>query len=147
MTEEAVLPLSELDASQEKEQSAPSQPETKAARRKRAMKTVKIYVAVSGGIGFIPAPLFDQVVIAGVCAKMLNDLCQIYDVKFSEHKIKAIVMSVLGGAHSDWITYPITSYLGFIPGVNIIARPVVSGTIIYAIGRLFIHHLNSGAWR
>jgi len=147
MAEEGVLPVSELNASPENEQPVPSRSEKKAAQKERAMKTVKIYAGLSGGIGFIPAPFFDQVAIAGVCAKMLNDLCQIYDVKFSQHKIKIIVASVLGGAHSDWITYPVVSYLGFIPGVNLIARPVVSGAIIYAIGRLFIHHLHTGSWR
>ncbi|MEN8221561.1 MAG: DUF697 domain-containing protein [Pseudomonadota bacterium] len=144
---EAVLSVSELNVSPEKEQSVSSQPETKPTRKNRAMKTVNTYVLLSGGVGFIPVPLFDQVAIAGLSAKMLSDLCKIYEVKFSDHKIKAIVASVLGGAHSDWITYPVASNLSkFIPGVNLITRPVISGAIIYTIGRLFVRHFESGAW-
>jgi uncharacterized protein (DUF697 family) len=144
---EGILPVSD-NVSPEKEQSVSSQAETKPARKNRAMKTVNTYVLLSGGVGFIPAPLFDQVAIAGLSAKMLSDLCQIYNVKLSDHKIKAIVVSVLGGAHSDWITYPVTFHLSkFIPGISLITRPVISGTIIYTIGRLFVHHFESRAWR
>jgi uncharacterized protein (DUF697 family) len=144
---EAVLPASEFNVSSEKEQSVLSQSEG-ATRKNRAIKTVKTYVLLSGGVGFIPMPLFDQVAIAGLSAKMLSDLCQIYNVKFSEHKIKAIVASVLGGAHSEWITGSVVFHFSrFIPGISLITKPVISGTIIYAIGRLFVHHFESRAWR
>jgi len=122
------------------------------SRKNQALKTVNNYVLISGGVGFIPLPLFDQVAIAGILGKMLHDLCKIYHVKLSEHAIKAIVASVLGGAHSDWITYPVTqSLVRLAPGLNLVgsllARPLVSGAITYTIGRLFIHHFESGAWR
>jgi len=142
---EGILPVSELNVSPGKKQSVSSQPET---LKNRAMKTVKTYVLLSGGIGFIPAPLFDQVAIAGLSVKMLNDLCQIYNVKLSNHKSKVIVISLLGGAHSELITYPVTLYLSkFIPGISLITRPVISGAIIYTIGKLFVHHFESRAWR
>jgi len=141
---ESVLSTSELN----KKQSFSSQSKTTTAHKKQALKTVNTYVLLSGGVGFIPAPLFDQVAIAGLSAKMLSDLCQIYQVKLSDHKIKVIVASVLGGGHSDWITYPVTIHLSrFIPGINLITRPLISGAIIYTIGQLFIHHFESKAWR
>jgi uncharacterized protein (DUF697 family) len=145
MTEIAV-PLSEINP--EKGQSLVSQEKT---RKNRAMKIVNKYVLISGGIGFIPAPFFDQIAIAGTLAKMLSDLCHVYDTKLSDQKIKAAVAAVLGGAHSDWITYYLTNYISkFVPSVNVVAgivtRPLISGAITYAIGRLFVHHLESGAW-
>jgi len=120
-------------------------------RKDHALKIVNKYVLVSGGIGLIPAPFFGQVAIAALLAKMLNDLCQVYNTKLSEHKSKAIVASVLGGAHSDWITYYLTNFFNkIVPTMNmvggVVVRPLISGTITYAIGRLFIHHFESGAW-
>ncbi len=137
---------------QEVGQTVPSQPKNhRKVRKSQAMKIVNKYVLFSGGTGLIPAPFFDQVAIAGLLAKMLSELCQLYGVKLSDHKLKATVASVLGGAHSDWITYPIANYLQKLaPGINmvgtVITRPIISGAITYAIGRLFVNHFESGAW-
>ncbi len=140
--------ISTLDS--DPEQAAPSQPQT-SSRKKRAMKIVNKHVLLSGGIGFIPAPFFDQIAIAGVLANMLNALCRFYGIKFSDHKIKAIVASVLGGAHSDWITYYIVKYLSKLaPSINavgnFVTRPIISAAITYAVGKLFVHHFESGSW-
>ena len=132
------------------DKSAPCEPQT-ASREKEAMKIVKKHVLLSGGIGLIPAPFFDQIVIAGVLAKMLNDLCKLYGLEFTDHKIKAIVASALGGAHSGWITYYLVNYLGKLaPGINavgnFVTRPIISGAITFAIGKLFVFHFESGSW-
>jgi len=82
---------------------------------------------------------------------MLYDLSELYGTNLTKQKNKALIASVLGGAHSEWITV----YLGdtiekVLPGMATIgnskARPVVAAGITYAIGRLFIHHFDSGAW-
>jgi uncharacterized protein (DUF697 family) len=146
------VPVPNTDDSGKGQLVSPSQPANqRAARQNRAMKIVNKYVLLSGGVGLIPAPFFDQVAIAGLLAKMLSELCQVYQTKWSEHKIKTAVASVLGGAHSDWITYYITNYLNKLaPGINvvggIVTRPIIAGAITYTIGKLFVHHLNSGAW-
>ncbi len=141
---ESTLPVSGLENKQEPVLQRQS-------HKKQALKVVNNYVVLSGGVGLIPVPLFDQVAIAGLLAKMLNDLCKIYHVKLSDHAVKAIVVSVLGGAHSNWITYPVTQNLvKLAPGLSLvgsfITRPIISGMIAYSIGRLFIHHFESGAW-
>jgi len=126
---------------------------TKNGRKKKnaeAMKIVNKYVLLSGGTGLIPVPFFDQVAIGVLLAKMLSDLCQLYGAKFSDNKIEAIVSSVLGGAHSDWITTYIGKYLYKIaPGINmvgsVITRPLVSAAITYVIGKNFVIHFESGS--
>jgi uncharacterized protein (DUF697 family) len=148
ITAEDISNVSMADTKPEKP--APSQPQT-SPREKEAMKIVKRHMLFSGGIGLIPAPFFDQVAIAGVLAKMLNDLSKLYGLKFSDHKIKAIVASVLGGAHSDWITYYIVNYLSKLaPGINavgnFVTRPIISAAITFAIGKLFVFHFESGSW-
>ncbi len=142
--EDIISSVSMSDSNQDK--SAPCEPQT-SSREKEAMRIVKKHVLFSGGIGLIPAPFFDQIAIAGVLAKMLNDLCKLYGLKFTDHKIKAIVASALGGAHSGWITY----YLGKLaPGINavgnFVTRPIISAAITFAIGKLFVFHFESGSW-
>jgi uncharacterized protein (DUF697 family) len=82
---------------------------------------------------------------------MLYDLSEIYGTSLTKQKNKAIIASVLGGAHSEWITYYLGDYVEkILPGMiaisNTIARPVVAAGIAYAIGRLFVKHFDSGAW-
>lgn len=120
-------------------------------RRRRALKIVNRYTLLLGGIGLISSPLLYQAAVGGLVGKMLYDLNKLYGTSMTEQKSKAIIASVLGGAHSEWIT----SYLGntvkkVLPNVstvgNAVVRPVVAAGITYAIGKLFIKHFESGAW-
>ena len=119
--------------------------------RKRALKIVNYYTLLSSGLGLIPTPFYYQLAVGGLLSKMLYDLSRLYGTSLTRQKNKAIIASVLGGAHSEWITV----YLGqniekVLPGMaaigNTFARPVVAGGITYAIGRLFVKHFDSGAW-
>ncbi|MGR8942246.1 MAG: YcjF family protein [Gammaproteobacteria bacterium] len=119
--------------------------------RRRALNIVNRYTLLSGGIGLIPSPLLYQAAVGGLVGKMLYDLSKLYGTSMTEQKNKAMIASVLGGAHSEWIT----SYLGntvkkVLPGVSAVGttvvRPVVAAGITYAIGKLFIKHFESGAW-
>jgi uncharacterized protein (DUF697 family) len=119
--------------------------------RKRALKIVNHYSLLSVGMGLIPTPFLYQIAVGGLLSKMLYDLSELYGTSLTKQKNKAIIASVLGGAHSEWITV----YLGdnvekVLPGMvaigNTIARPVVAASITFAIGRLFVKHFDTGAW-
>jgi len=119
--------------------------------KKRALKIVNHYSLLSVGMGLIPNSFFYQIAVGGLLSKMLYDLSELYGTSLTKQKNKAIIASVLGGAHSEWITV----YLGdnvekVLPGMvtigNAIARPVVAAAITYAIGRLFVKHFDTGAW-
>jgi uncharacterized protein (DUF697 family) len=120
-------------------------------KRKRAMKIVRRYMLLSGGMGLIPAPFLDQVVLGGVLAKMIYDLCGHYGVSMTEHKAKTITAAVLGGAHAEWISRYLLKYSQkYLPGSTgigrIVTRPVISAAITYSVGLLFVHHFDKGAW-
>lgn len=119
--------------------------------RKRALKIVNRYTLLSAGTGLIPTPLVYQIAVGGLLGKMLYDISELYGTSLTKQKNKAIIASVLGGAHSEWITV----YLGknirkVLPGMvaigNTIAKPLVAASITYAIGRLFVEHFDTGAW-
>lgn len=119
--------------------------------RKRALKIVNYFSLLSSGTGLIPTSFFYQLAMAGLLGKMLYDLSELYGTSLSKQKNKAIIASVLGGAHSEWITVYLGDNIGkVLPGIgaigNTITRPVVAASITYATGRLFVKHFDSGAW-
>lgn len=119
--------------------------------RRKALRIVRRYTLLSGGIGLIPAPLFYQIGVAGVLGKMLYDLSELYGTSMSKQKNKAMIAAILGGAHSEWITGYMRNYIKkVLPGMvaigTSIARPVVAAGIVYAVGKLFIQHFENGAW-
>ena len=72
--------------------------------RKRALKIVNYYTLLSSGLGLIPTPLLYQIAVGGLLSKMLYDLSELYGTSLTKQKNKAIIASILGGGHSEWIT-------------------------------------------
>ena len=121
------------------------------AKGLQARRVIKKHTAIASGIGFIPVPFISQLVLASHLAKLLNDLCKIYGVSFSDHQIKIIVTAVLGGAHAEWISRYLLKYMkGYTPALYspglLLLRPAMSAIIVHYIGQLFLGHLESGAW-
>ncbi len=133
-------------------------PEQLPRRKKRsenalkARRTLYKYTAIAGGIGFIPAAgLAGQVAVGGLLLKLLDDLCRMYGVSFSDQQNKILIAAILGGAHYDWISRYLMKFISAYrpilhsPGV-LLLRPAVSGLLVYYIGKLFLIHLESGVW-
>lgn len=120
-------------------------------KRRRGLKIIRRYMLVSGSVGLIPVPFFDQVLLAGTLTGMISELCENYGTKIAKHKVKTLATAVLGGAHSEWIAHYLLRYLEkYLPAAGgvgrIVTRPIISMAITYAIGMLFIHHFDQGAW-
>ena len=128
-------------------------PQTKklSAKGLQAQRVIKKYTAIASGVGLIPVPFVGQIAVAGLLAKLLNDLSKIYGISFSDHQIKNTVTAILGGAHAEWISRYLLKYIqGYSPAFNsigsLLLRPAISGLVVYYIGKLFLGHLESGAW-
>lgn len=143
-----------LDPPPESRPPATSRPKSlreRQLRKDHALKTVDRYLLLAGAVALIPAPFFGQVAIGGLLARMLHDLCELYGAKLADQKVKGVIAAVLGGAHSGWISSYLAQYVDkAFPGTLAIAttvtRPVVAVSVTYAIGMLFVHHLDTGAW-
>jgi uncharacterized protein (DUF697 family) len=115
-----------------------------------ARQIINRYTIVSGGIGLVPLPFFDQVAIGSLIGKMAWDLGQLYGIPVSRYRTRAIVSAILGGAHTQWITFYVAGVLGVLfPGVGGLAtatfRPVISGAVTYTIGGIFLKQFGRGA--
>lgn len=110
---------------------------------------VKNYALGATGSGLIPAPILDQVVVTGLIGKMVYDLGQLYEVPTPKYQTKAIIVTILSGLHSRWITYYLASYASLLfPGIGYLAtltiRPLISGAIVYAVGNIFVKQFAKG---
>jgi len=133
----------------EEQKNANEKPETNEPDRKtEANKSIRNHVIVSVAASFIPVPMLDLVAITGVQLDMLRKLSKIYEIPFSEHKVKNIVSSLIGGGGSIPVAGAFASLVKFIPVVGqtigSVSLPISAGAITYAVGKVFLQHFASG---
>jgi uncharacterized protein (DUF697 family) len=121
---------------------------TKPDRQPLALEVVKRHVVYAAAIGLVPIPIVNAAGVAGVGIKMLHNLGKVYDVPFRQDRVKSIVSSLVGGAVSTEIG---VGAAGLVKGwplvggaLGIVAVPVFGGATVYAIGKVFIQHFESG---
>jgi uncharacterized protein (DUF697 family) len=111
-------------------------------------KMIRDYSKWAMGAGLIPLPLLDLGVVAGVQLKMLYDLSKHYKVEFSKTRSKAIIAALGGIVAADSLrTGAFTGFIKAIPIVGVVgmlATPIYAGALTYAIGKVFVHHFESG---
>lgn len=117
-------------------------------KRLGAESAVRGYVIASMGIGLVPVPVFDLAALIGLQLKMVHNLCETYEVKFSHNLGKSTVISLIGGVMPVAVTASFASVLKIIPGFGSLAASasvaVLGGALTYAVGRIFIEHFESG---
>lgn len=109
------------------------------------------YMAIAAGTGIVPIPLFGQIAVAGLLAKLLTDLCKLYGVSFTDQQIKITISAILGGAHVEWLNHYLMKYIrGYAPFLRtpgaLVLRPAISAMLVYYLGQLFLGHLEAGSW-
>jgi uncharacterized protein (DUF697 family) len=131
---------------------APATPSAATAEINRLKADIVItrHVAVAAGAGLIPVPIVDFAAVTGVQLSMLALICDIYKQPFSKEAAKSIVASLAGGALAggEASSMAISSRLKFIPVVGTVVSwlvtPAVAAATTYAIGKVFVHHLETG---
>jgi len=110
-----------------------------------ASEIIKEHVLWSAGLALIPVPLVDLVAITIIQLRMLKKLCDHYEVKFSKHRGKALIASLVGGFHTALLA---ASFLGTVPvlGLVVAIAPTVvaAGAITFAVGKVFVQHFETG---
>lgn len=115
----------------------------------KAKLVINKYVGWSVGAGAIPVPFLDLVTVTGVQLKMLNELAKLYDVAFSENRVKSLVASLVGSIVPTGLAWGVGGsllksipFIGTIAGT--IAMPAFAGAATYAVGKVFVQHFESG---
>jgi len=123
--------------------------ETVPTHQDEALAIVNRNMYWSMGIGLIPVPWLDWIGIAGFQIRMLKQLADLYEIPFSQNRVRNILVPLIGGLGSvflgNWLS---RSFLKSIPIVNgiigITSTSLSAGALSYAIGKVFIQHFESG---
>lgn len=115
----------------------------------RAEAIIQRNLLWSLGAGLLPLPLLDVVLASGVQVKMLKELSDLYEVKFTESLVKKALISLLssvGGVAAGTALGASISKLVPVVGttLGVATLPVFVGTFTYATGRIFLMHFESG---
>lgn len=114
-----------------------------------ALKVVKRYANWSLAPGLLPTPILDLGLLMGIQLRMIQQLSKLYDQPFSANSGKAIISSLMGAVVPAGVGF------GF-PGLAVKTIPVVGGILgmafmpafawatTYALGKVFVQHLESG---
>jgi uncharacterized protein (DUF697 family) len=118
-------------------------------KEQTAKKIVNNYMWWSMGAGLIPVPFVDLAAVSGVQLKMLKDMSDLYDIKFSENRGKSIVSALLGSILPNSLSVGnMGSLLKMIPFIGSVlgglSMSLFSGAATYAIGKVFIQHFEAG---
>ncbi|MBF0226399.1 MAG: DUF697 domain-containing protein [Desulfobacterales bacterium] len=99
-------------------------------------------------VGLIPMPVIDLVALTGVQLNLVRKISQIYKIPFSQDKVKNILASLIGSGLSVTLSKAFASFLKVIPIIGqttgVLAMPLLAGASTYAVGKVFIHHFESG---
>ncbi len=113
-----------------------------------AQNIVKTHMIAGMSLGLLPTPLFDIVALTGTELNLLRTLSGHYDVRFDEQTGKTVLASLFSGALPVVTIISLSSLLKIIPGFGTlgggISMTVLSGTVTYATGQVFIRHFEAG---
>lgn len=106
-------------------------------------------IALAMGAGLIPLPWVDFAAITAVQLKLGKELAQHYGVDYREDQVKGVVVALIGAYTSTAAATTAGSMLaktlpGFGSVIGIVTLPIVAGAITYAVGKVFVQHLESG---
>jgi uncharacterized protein (DUF697 family) len=117
-------------------------------RQPLALEIVKRHVLYGAAVGLVPVPIVNVAAVAGVAIKLLHSLGKLYDVPFRQDQIKSIASSLVGGALSTELGIGAAGVMKGWPVVggvlSVAAVPAFAGATVYAIGKVFIMHFESG---
>jgi uncharacterized protein (DUF697 family) len=115
----------------------------------KAAEIISSSVAWSVGAGLVPMPVLDLIALGAVQTRMLMDLSEVYDQSFSKESARAIVSVLLGTLAPGVATGAlIGSSIKFAPIAGsltgMITMAAFGAASTYAVGKVFIRHLNAG---
>ena len=116
------------------------------AQTKDCIKKHCIYAAVGG---LIPVPFVEMVTSSTIQLRMIANLCDIYEVRFSENAVKNAIGTLLATViPAGGVGMAVTSLFSRVPVVGavfgVVAMPSLAAASTYALGKVFAWHFAKG---
>lgn len=114
-----------------------------------AFDIVHRHAAYSVVGGIIPLPLVNAASVTAINVRMIKLLSELYAVPFEQGRVRALVLSLMGGIMPAGVgTVAASTLLYVIPGsalFGLAMSSVSAAACTRAIGRVFVEHFASGA--
>jgi len=117
---------------------------TASDRDAKALGIVKHYSAWAAGAGVVPVPILDLFSMLAVQTRMIRKLADLYEIPYSEQRIKSALAGLVGGYHAGLISSGAVKMFPFIGMVSLAVMPTFNAAIAYAVGKVFIQHFETG---
>jgi len=141
----AAAPLIEIAKMEPAAKAGPDAAQVKAW----ALDIVHRHAAYSVVGGIIPLPLVNAASVTAINVRMVKLLSELYAVPFEQGRVRALVLSLMGGIMPAGVgTVTASTLLYVIPGsalVGLAMSSVSAAACTRAIGRVFVEHFASGA--
>lgn len=103
--------------------------------------------AAAGGL--IPVPLIEVLTSGTIQLRMISQLCDTYEVPFSENAIKASIATLIGSLLPvSSLGYSVLSFTRAVPVVGpvlgLATIPAMAAAATWAVGRVFAWHFEGG---
>jgi uncharacterized protein (DUF697 family) len=125
-----------------------SKSEAELTRPEQANSVIRNHVYVSAGLGVVPVPLVDLVGFMAIQYDMAKKIAGIYQVEFSQERVRTIVLSLLGSVLPVALTQTAASLLKFVPVLGTFATAISVSSLgsasTFAIGRVLVQHFETG---
>lgn len=109
-----------------------------------AQQLIRQHVIWSCGAGLVPVPIADFVAVTAVQVDLIQQLCSLYGVAYSEGTGKVWVGALTGGT----LARIGASAIKAIPGIGTLlgglSMSLASGASTYAVGQVIVRHFEGG---
>jgi len=116
----------------------PASTDLKTPRQPLAEGVVRTYAFFTATSGFLSLGFLDPFVVPGLQLKMLQDLCSLYEVPFTEEWGKELIGALVGSTLAKSLATRI------VPVIGVFAGPATSAAATWALGRVFVQHFEAG---
>lgn len=130
------------------EEAVTSEAEQQSSRAEEVALVIKQHLYLSAGLGLVPIPLVDLAGFMAIQYDMTKKIARIYEVDFSQERVRSIVISLLGSVLPVALTGTAASLLKFVPVIGHFATALTVSSLgsacTYAIGRVLVQHFETG---
>ncbi len=122
-------------------------------RRSEAMEIVQCHAVFSAAANFIPVPVLDSLVVAGVQLQMMQELARYYRKPFDPVSARSLIASAgIGVVHygigRSTLVQQLAASVGAVPVIGGMLRwgtwPGVLGAYTFLLGRSCVDHFEDG---
>ncbi len=111
---------------------------------KQAQRTIRKYVLLASGAGFLGRPLLSSAAIAGLQVMMVRDLCKLFDKPFDHQWLRVAIQSTTSSVFTQLLALGISR----IPGMSRMASGFsgagMAGVYTATVGEYYKIHFQNG---